>query len=88
MSRSHAGRILAMGVAFTDLDLFDLWGRYLALGGSHSCADLDEYLRGGGQEWSDFEHDIAAVAVNEETYDLGLGRLVDFANAIKDVQER
>jgi hypothetical protein len=80
VSTVHAGATLAAGLALTDLGIRDLWLRYLALGGSYSCADLGHYLRGHGDEWSASEHDMAAQAVNEETSDHGLDHPVSYAN--------
>jgi len=79
MRRVHAGAALAAGLALTDLEVRDLWVRYLALGGSHTCDELDAYLRGEG-EWSAGEHDVAACAVNEDINDHGLDHPVSYSD--------
>lgn len=79
MDTVRAGAALVAGLALTDLNVRDLWVRYLALGGSHSCDELDQYLRGRGEDWNAVEHDTAAHAINEETSDHGLDHPASYA---------
>jgi len=81
MSTVHAGSALAAGLALTDLDVQQLWGRYFALGGSHSRQELASYLRGEG-EWSASDHDIAAHAINEYTDAQGMDHPVSYSHEV------
>jgi hypothetical protein len=75
------GGALASGLAFSDLSLPELWGRYLQLSGTQTLPELRTYLDGRSQ-WSFAEHDIAAQALNEYFTDRGLDHPVAYAEEI------
>jgi hypothetical protein len=81
MGTVQAGSTLAVGLALTDLDIRDLWIRYIALGGSHNRNQLGDYLH-GISEWSVAEHDIAAHAINEYTSDHGQDHPVQYSDEV------
>jgi hypothetical protein len=81
MTTVHAGSALAVGLALTDMNEADLWGRYLALGGSRTQPELGAYLRGEGA-WTAAEHDMAAHALNEYTSDHGMDHPVSYSDEV------
>ena len=82
MRSVKAGASLATGLALTHLDVQDLWGRYVALGGCHSRLELATYIS-GETAWSTEQHDIAAHALNEFTSDRGLDHPVRYASDLE-----
>jgi hypothetical protein len=52
----------------------DLWGKYLALGGTAHRDGLTDYLNGTAA-WPACEHNILAHTLNEHLWDLGLPAL-------------
>lgn len=81
MSTVHAGSALALGLALTDLNVQALWGRYIALGGTHTRYELASYIGGQG-EWSAGEHDAAAAALNEWTSSHGMDHPVSYSDEV------
>jgi len=81
MRTLHGGCALAAGLAISDLNLAQMWGRYLDLGGTHTQKELRVYLS-GDTEWSTGEHDAAAHALNEYLTDQGLDHPVAYADEI------
>jgi hypothetical protein len=77
----HAGAALAVGLRLTDLNVQDVWGRYVALGGRHTRYELASYISGDG-DWDAAEHDIAARAINEFTSERGLDHPVAYSNEL------
>jgi len=77
----HAGAALAVGLRLTDLQVQDLWGRYIALGGSHNRYDLARYIS-GESHWSAQEHDLAARAMNEYCAAHGLDHPVSYSHEV------
>lgn len=71
MKSVRAGLALAAGFAMTDLTVQDLWGRYVARGGSHTRYELACYLGGDGM-WNAHEHDVAAHVINDYTSGHGM----------------
>jgi hypothetical protein len=82
METVKAGPSLAVGLALTDLDVQDLWGRYVALGGVHSRLELALYIS-GETAWTPEQHDIAATALNEFTSDRGMDHPVRYARDVE-----
>ena len=78
METVDSGISLTVGLALTDLDRKDLWGRYLGLGGENSYPELLAYLAGTAQ-WSAHEHDVAAQALNEYFVERGMDHPVPYA---------
>jgi hypothetical protein len=63
------------------MSLHVFWGRYFAVGGSHSADELLDYLN-GISTWTATEHDAAAQALNEECATMGLGHPVAYAGEL------
>lgn len=82
MSTVSAGFSLAAGLALTDLGVQTLWGRYVALGGSHTRHDLALYLGGQGS-WTSHEHNIVAPAVNQYTSERGLDHPAPYSQELQ-----
>ena len=59
-------------MALSGLTLQDLWLNYMAVSGSQEACDLAAYLA-GETAWTAFEHNKAALALNEACYDQGYG---------------
>jgi hypothetical protein len=78
MEKIDGGWAVAAGFALTDLSGFEVWVRYLALGGWMDRPHLDSYLR-GDELWPAVEHDVVTHVLNEALGDLGIGFAV--ANA-------
>jgi hypothetical protein len=76
-----AGKSLATGQALCNFEQRRLWMSYFALGGSRSADELLDYIN-GVIEWPGDEHDYAALALNEECCELGLGLPVRYANEL------
>ena len=55
------------------LSHYDLWVRYLGVGGTHDAYRVRSYLNGHGT-FSNADHDHLAVALNEAFIDAGNGR--------------
>jgi hypothetical protein len=81
MNTVHGGALLAAGLALTDMSVMDLWGAYLALGGSHTRQELGAYLRSEGV-WSAVEHDMVAHALNEYISGQGLDHPVSYSDEV------
>jgi hypothetical protein len=81
MAMVNGGTALASGLALSDLNLAQLWDRYLWLTGTQTLQELHAYLDGLTQ-WSTSEHNIAAQALNEYFTDRGLGPLVAYADEV------
>jgi hypothetical protein len=79
MSDVQAGTALATGLAMTDLTVWELWLRYLGLGGKQAYGDLQTYLA-GETGWSATEHDVAAQALNEYFSDHDMDHPVRYAS--------
>jgi hypothetical protein len=77
----HAGSALAVGLRLTDLNVQDVWGRYVALGGRHTRYELASYIGGDG-DWDPGEHDIAARAINEFTSARGMDHPVSYSEEL------
>ena len=59
------------------LDLQDVWFRYIALGGDAAPLELEAYLV-GLMPFDDYQCDILAQALNERLSELGLPRDVPY----------
>ena len=55
------------------LSHYDLWVRYIGVGGIHDAHGIRSYLT-GRDTFSDADHDHLAVALNEAFVDAGNGR--------------
>jgi hypothetical protein len=55
------------------LSHYDLWVRYLGVGGTHDASGVRSYLN-GHDTFTDADHDHLAVALNEAFIDAGNGR--------------
>lgn len=66
----RAGLTLSEGMELAGLDVLQLWGRYVAVGGAADAAALDDLVR-GRIPCSPHEHDLIAQAINESFLDLG-----------------
>jgi hypothetical protein len=64
MNNDRAEPELVNAVIASDLTVKDLWLRYLALGGSRTRQDLQNYLS-GDSAWVARDHDMLAHALNE-----------------------
>ena len=58
----------------------DLYWRYFALGGSVTREAVDRYLEGQIEMWSAAEVNILIQAVNERSFEMGLGIQVPYVN--------
>ncbi len=77
----RGGAALAAGLALTGESVEDFWWRYLAMGGTRTRSELVAYLS-GAHVWSDDEHDIAALALNERCWELHLGSPTAYSDQI------
>jgi hypothetical protein len=77
------GLALAAGFARVKLSGFEVWTRYLVLGGGMSRLRLAGYLA-GEELWPANEHDIATDALNEALRDSGIEFTVAHAAEIAD----
>jgi hypothetical protein len=81
METLGGGAALAIGLAISELSTQELWIEYVALSGCHSEQELVLYLN-GLTEWSPFEHDVAAQALNEYFTARGMDHPVAYAHEI------
>ena len=79
----HEGSSLLPALAFSGLSVDEMWLDYWALGGSRQVEDLVTYMA-GGSAWSAREHDLAALALNEECHSLGFGYPAAYGKDITD----
>jgi hypothetical protein len=77
----NAGTAIGAGLALSGMTLNELWGGYLAVGGTHSLAQLRDYAA-GSTIWTDLEHDFAAQALNDYFTDQGLDHPVAYAREL------
>ncbi len=68
----RGGSSLLPGLAFSGLSVHDMWLAYVAVGGNKDEGDLVWYMA-GGSTWNVREHDMAALALNEECYSTASG---------------
>jgi hypothetical protein len=73
---SADGRVLDTARVLAGLSVHELWLRYVAVGGSSSVGELADAL--GGAAVDRFDHDLIAVALNEQFADAGFGRPLDY----------
>ena len=75
------GDALAVGIALAGQSAADAWTAYIGLGGSMPLERLRQYLH-GDSTWPDIEHDVAAHALNEHLWDIGVGSAVAYADEL------
>ncbi len=76
----RAGRVsfVATALRHLELDLTDLWLRYVGLGGGATLGELRRWLA-GEQPMGDHDYDVLAHALNEAFTDRDQGRPVPYA---------
>jgi hypothetical protein len=72
---------LRAGLAHSDLDVDQLWWRYIELGGSMSIDRMITTLQ--GVDSSVWEHDHLAQAINESFVDQGGDHPVAYSNEVQ-----
>ena len=63
-----------------DLSLYDLWVRYVGVGGTHDAAGIRSYLA-GRDSFSDGDHDQLVLSLNEALADAGIATLLPYRHA-------
>jgi len=71
MSHERQHEVIDAARQRAQLDLQQLWLRYVGLGGDAGPLELEAYLS-GLMSFDDYQHDILAHALNERFQELGL----------------
>jgi len=77
----NPGASIRAGLALSALSLYDLWLRYVGIGGSHTPDELRAYVC-GDMAWTAIQHDVAAQALNDYFTEHGLDHIVAYANEL------
>ena len=62
------------------ISLYDLWVRYIGVGGTHDAAGIRSYLA-GRDTFSDGDHDRLVLTLNEALADAGIATPLPYRHA-------
>jgi hypothetical protein len=71
------GHLLDAARVFAGFSVFDLWHKYVAVGGDAGPDELDRWLH-DDEISSDYDHDLIALALNEHFAAAGFGHPVEY----------
>ena len=75
--RGPRGHVLDAARVFAGFTVFDLWHKYVAVGGDATPDELGRWLQ-DDESISDYDHDLIALALNEHFAAAGFGHPVEY----------